>query len=59
MVMARYSHCRLVLGRTPSRYGPAMQTPASNRHHVVADLNVSSDPWEFEDVPAFVQALEL
>jgi hypothetical protein len=57
MVMARYSHCRRVFGRTPSKYGPAMQTPASNRNHVLADLNVSSSPFVVYDDESGIQVV--
>src|SRR4051794_30064538 len=37
-VSATKSHCRGVLGRTPSTYGPAIQVAPSNTNHVTAEL---------------------
>jgi hypothetical protein len=57
MVIARYSHCRRVFGRTPSKCGPPMQTAASNRNHVLADLNVSSGPSVVYDDESGIQVV--
>jgi hypothetical protein len=42
MVNATYIHCRRVFGRTPRRYGPARQIPASTTNHVLGDFNTAA-----------------